>query len=135
MVTSVTFTILNNSTFPTSGVVRYLRLHLGIHTHTQLRCNDVIRKFKLLLHLLDARLKLSISHRLLQMYNAILKPSWAYSIKLLGRTKPSWVPPLANPTIQNPWKALSPTFLYFKLSHRGRKGPFCLYVLSRYRHL
>ena len=83
---------LNNILIPSSDITRYLGLHLDKrltwNPHTKLKRQDMNRRYKLLLRLLDTRSKLTLENKLL-IYKAIIRPIWTYGLELWGSTKPS----------------------------------------------
>jgi hypothetical protein len=83
---------LNRTQLPFSGVVKYLGLYIDKrftwNPHTQLKRQEVNVQYRLLLRLLDNRSHLPLKNKLL-LYSTLLRPMWAYGIKLWGSAKPS----------------------------------------------
>ena len=83
---------LNLVPLPVADSVKYLGLYidkkLTWNPHTRLKRQELNRKYKMLLRLLDHRSTLSLNNKLL-IYNSIIKPTWTYGIELWGSAKPS----------------------------------------------
>jgi hypothetical protein len=78
---------INQIPIPVAKTAKYLGLYLDQrltwNPHTRLKRQDVNRRYKMMLRLLDNRSSLSLDNKVL-LYNAIIKPIWTYGLKTLG---------------------------------------------------